>query len=152
MTSVLDFIYNLFIYFIHTLSYTLLLKNFLFIQWNCRGLRLNFNNFCLLYDNYNPIVCCLQETILTMDNFVIRCFNCILLTSRDIGGGACGGVSLLDRDGIPCREWKLNTTLQAKTVTISTSKTITLCSLYLPPNENLYIVLLTRLLPNFPLH
>ena len=98
------------------------------IQWNCRDLSANFNYFRLLCDNYNPIVCCLQETMLTMDDFVIRGNNCIHLCS-DIGGGACGGVSVLVRDGIPCIECKLNTTLQAKAVTISTSKTITVCSL-----------------------
>ena len=62
------------------------------IQWNCRGLRANFTDFRLLCDNYNPIVCCLQETMLTKDDFIIRGFICIHLTSRDIGGRACGGV------------------------------------------------------------
>ena len=61
------------------------------IQWNCRGLRANFNDFRLLCDNYKLIVCCLQETMLTKDDFIIRGFNCIHLTSRDIGGRACGG-------------------------------------------------------------
>ena len=56
------------------------------IQWNCRGLRANFTDFRLLCDNYNPIVCCLQETMLTKDYFIIRGFNCIHLTSRDIVG------------------------------------------------------------------
>ena len=28
--------------------------------------------FRLLCDNYNPIVCCLQETMLTKDDFIIR--------------------------------------------------------------------------------
>ena len=37
-----------------------------------------------------------------------------------------------------------------KAVTISTSKTITVCSLYLPPSENLNIVLLTRLIDQLP--
>ena len=118
------------------------------IKWNCRDIRANFNDFRLLCDN--PIVCCLQETMLTMDYFVIRGFNCIHLTSRDIGGGACGGVSVLVRDVIPCSECKLNTTLQSKPVTISTSKTITICSLYLPPNEILNIVLVTRLITQLP--
>ena len=40
--------------------------------------------------------------------------------------------------------------LQAKAVTISTSKTITICSLYLPPSENLNIVLLSRLIDQLP--
>ena len=47
--------------------------------------------------------------------------NCIHLTSRDIGSGACGGVSVLVRDGIPYSECMLITTLQAKSVIISTS-------------------------------
>ena len=120
------------------------------IQWNCRGLRANFTDVRLLCDNYNPIVCCIQETMLTKDDFIIRGFNCIHLTSRDIGGRACGGVSVLVRDGIPSSECTLNTSLQAKAVTISTSKTITICSLYLPPSENLNIVLLTRLIDQLP--
>ena len=82
------------------------------IQWNCRGLRSNVNDFHLLCDNYNLIVCCLQETMLAMDDFVIRGFNCFHLTNRDTGGEACGGVSVLFRDVIPYNE--------KKTVTIST--------------------------------
>ena len=57
---------------------------------------------------------------------------------------------MLVRDGIPSSECTLNTSLQAKPVTISTSKTITVCSLYLPPSENLNIVLLTRLIDQLP--
>ena len=106
---------------------------------NCRGLNAKFTY-------YVTICCCLQETMLTNDNFVIRGFNCIHLTGRDIGGRACGGVLVWVRDGIPYSEFKLNTTLQAKAVAISTSKTITVCSLYLPPSENLNIVLLTGLI------
>ena len=37
-----------------------------------------------------------------------------------------------------------------ETISISTSKTITICSLYLPPSENLNIVLLTRLFDQLP--
>ena len=120
------------------------------IQWNCRGLRANFTDFRLLCDKYNPIVCCLQETMLTKNDFIIRGFNCIHLTSRDIGGRACGGVSVLSRDGIPSSECTPNTSLQAKAVTISTSKTIIVCLLYLHPSENLNIVLLTRLIAQLP--
>ena len=89
--------------------------------------------------------------MLAMDYYIIRGFNCIHLTSRDIGGGACGRVPVLVRDCIPCSEYKLNTTLQAKAVTISMSKTITTCSLYLPLSENLNIVLLTRLIAQLPI-
>ena len=88
--------------------------------------------------------------MLTKDDFIIRGFNCIHLTSCDIGGRACGGVSVLVRDCIPSSECTLNTALQAKAVTISTSKTITVCSLNLPHSENLNSVLLTRLIYQLP--
>ena len=78
--------------------------------------------------------------MLTKDDFVIiLCgFNCIHLTSRDIDGKTCGGVSVLVSDGIPSSECTLNTSLRVKAVTISTYKTITICSLYLPPSESKY--------------
>ena len=50
------------------------------------------------------------------------------------------GCQVMVRDGIPSSECTLNTSVQAKAVTISTSKTISICSLYLPPSENLHIV------------
>ena len=56
----------------------------------------------------------------------------------------------LSRDDIPYSECTLNTTLQAKAFPTSTSKMITICSLYLPPSENLDIVLLSRLIDQPP--
>ena len=120
------------------------------IQWNCRGFRPNFNDFRLLCDKYMPIVCCLQETMLNSDDYVIRGFNSSHLINRDIGDRACGGVSVLVRDAIPHNECTLNTTLQAKAVTISTSKTITICSLYLPPSENFSVLALSQLVSQLP--
>ena len=148
LTSILDFNYYIFILYIYIYIIIYIMNNI--IQWNCRGLRANFTDFRLLCDKYNPIVCCLQETMLTKDDLIIRGFTCIHLTSRDIGGRACSGVAVLVRDGIPSSDCTLNTSLQAKAVTISTSKTITICSLYLPPSENLNIVLLTRLIAQLP--
>ncbi len=120
------------------------------IQWNCRGLRPNFIDFRLLCDDYLPIVCCLQETMLNNDNYSIRGYTAFNLIRRDIGGRSCGGVSVLVRDGIPHGECPLNTTLQAKAVIISTPKTITICSLYLPPSENLNMLLLSQLVDQLP--
>ena len=54
------------------------------IQWNCHGIRVNFNAFRLLCDKHNPIVCCLQETMLTTDGCAIKGCNCMNLTSGDI--------------------------------------------------------------------
>ena len=34
------------------------------IQWNCRGLKPNYNEVSLLISKYNPSVFCFQETFL----------------------------------------------------------------------------------------
>ena len=108
-----------------------------FLQWNCRGIKPNFCEFRLLCDQYDPILCCLQETFFSSTDFNIRGFNSYHYTSQDIGGRACGGVSILVKEGIPQSEVQLNTTLQAKAVTISSPKVLTVCSLYLPPSINI---------------
>ena len=43
------------------------------IQWNCRGLRPNFDELTLLIVKYNPLAVCLQETFLKdTDNINVR--------------------------------------------------------------------------------
>ena len=37
------------------------------IQWNCRGLKPNYNEVSLLISEYNPSVFCFQETFLKPD-------------------------------------------------------------------------------------
>ena len=46
------------------------------IQWNCRGLKPNFNEVSLLISEYNPSVFCFQETFLKPDdNVSLKGFN-----------------------------------------------------------------------------
>ena len=46
------------------------------IQWNCRGLRPNFDELTLLIVKYDPLAVCLQETFLKdTDNITVRGFN-----------------------------------------------------------------------------
>jgi exonuclease III len=121
------------------------------IQWNCRGLKPNFNELRIMADNHNPIVFCLQETFLNSVNFNIRGFNSYHHLSTDIGGRACGGVSVLVKEGIPHSEVTINTPLQAKAVTVSAAEVMTVCSLYLPPSERLnvnHLLLLINQLPS----
>ena len=43
------------------------------IQWNCRGLRHNYNELKLLISSHNPIAVCLQETYLkNTDNIIVQ--------------------------------------------------------------------------------
>ena len=87
--------------------------------------------------------------MLTKDDFVIRGFNCIHLTSLDIGDRVCR----VSQWGMASLAVSVHSTLlyvQAKAVTISTSKTITICPLYLSSNDNLNSYLLTRLIDQLP--
>ena len=46
------------------------------IQWNCRGLKPNYNEVSLLISEYNPSVFCFQETFLKPDdNISLRGFS-----------------------------------------------------------------------------
>ena len=42
--------------------------NYKIIQWNCRGLKPNYNEVSLLISEYNPSVFCFQETFLKPDD------------------------------------------------------------------------------------
>ena len=46
------------------------------IQWNCRGLKPNFNEVSLLISKYNSSIFCFQETFLKPDgNISLKGFN-----------------------------------------------------------------------------
>ena len=104
------------------------------IQWNCRGLKSNFEELALILNQYNPVAVCLQETFLKLsDKIKVKnyTFTNKVYTNAD---RACGGVSIMVNNKTPHRIIPLNTRLQATAVSISLKKTFTLCSLYLPPS------------------
>ena len=116
------------------------------IQWNCRGLKANFNEILLLLSTFSPSVICLQET---SDNISLKhytMFNCI---SKNIDKAA-GGSSIVVNDKVPHSPVKLDTPLQAVAVRVTLHKTITICSLYLPPNDSIDNVTLNKLINQLP--
>ena len=67
------------------------------IQWNCRGLKPNYEIKSLLID-FNPGIICLQETFLSdSDNVKFRGYDIYNKTSTSIDGRAIGGSSILVR-------------------------------------------------------
>ena len=107
------------------------------IQWNCRGLRSNYNEILLLLSLLSPSVFCLQETFLkTDDQFNIRDFNTYNYIYSE-GQRPSGGSSILVHSSCPQREIKLVTNLQAVAVSVTLDKEITICSVYIPPNFQL---------------
>ena len=102
------------------------------IQWNCRGLRPNFDELSLLIVKHNPLAVCLQETLLKdTDIITVRGFN-LYNKFQETERRASGGVSIL----VPQSIVTLTTNLQAVAVKVTAHKTIYLCSVYLPPRNH----------------
>jgi exonuclease III len=121
------------------------------IQWNCRGVRPNYNELKLLIDKYCPIVFCLQETYIKADDpLTMRGFSFVDHYASDAGGKATGGTSILIKEGTPHSIIDLDTTLQAKAVSVSLFKTVTICSIYLSPSTPLDTQALDKLVQQLP--
>ena len=83
------------------------------IQWNCRGLKANFNEFLILLSFFNLKICCLQETFLTPnDNLEVLNYSSYHNINKDCLR-ASGGSSIMIHSNVPHRKKDLNTSLQA---------------------------------------
>ena len=100
------------------------------IQWNCRGLRPNFEELSLLIVKHNPLAVCLQKTFLKdTDNITVRGFK-LYHKCQETENRASGGVSIIINENVPQSIVTLNT------VKVTAHKTVTLCSVHLPPRNN----------------
>ena len=103
------------------------------IQWNCRGLRSNYNDLAILLQEHSPTAVCLQETNLKPNtNISFKNYSIINCFGPANNERACWGVSILVKDGTPHQQITLNTTLQAVAVNINCHRPMTICSVYLP--------------------
>lgn len=103
------------------------------IQWNCRGIRANFSELQRLACIYNPLAFCLQETHLTPENNIsLKHFTCLNAYGPNLQR-PCGGTSILLRHDVVHSNVDKNTNLQVVAVRITLQNTITLCSVYIPP-------------------
>ena len=107
------------------------------IQWNCRGLKPNYNEVSLLISEYNPSVFCFQETFLKPDdNISLRGFNIYNYVHTDCMRPS-GGASIFVKSSFPQRKIDLQTELQATAVSVTLDREITICSVYIPPSFSL---------------
>ena len=71
------------------------------IQWNCCGLKANFNELLLLLTGLCPSTICLQETFLKpSDNLNIRGFT-LYNDINQAGDRASGGSSVIRNNSVP---------------------------------------------------
>ena len=103
------------------------------INWNCRGFKKNIDEINIILKDYDPVVLCCQDTY-TITNNTIDFRKYVSYTYAEaIDGRATGGVSVMVKK-TPHRQVNLNTDLQAVAVSLSMHKTVTLCSMYIPPS------------------
>ena len=107
------------------------------IQWNCRGLRANFNELLLMMQNENPVAFALQELAIS-DSYSFQNRQYSLFSSLPIPSGTRphGDAGILVRKNIPHSPLPLNTSLQAVACRISIPQPLTVCSIYLPPTSS----------------
>ena len=120
------------------------------LQWNCRSIKANFEELNLLIHEKKPVAVCLQETFFKDSNkFSLKYHSCYF---KHCGSGdkASGGVVVIVNNSVPHHSVRLDSHLQAVAIRISLNKTITLCSVYLPPSSPLDIKKLDHLIDQLP--
>ena len=102
------------------------------IQWNCRGLRANYNDLLVLLGNIQPSVCCLQE-LKVPSTYIFHNRQYSLHTSTPNSSFCDAGI--LVNKTIPHKQINITTSLPAVACRVSLNKPVTVCSIYLPPRS-----------------
>ncbi|GBM64275.1 hypothetical protein AVEN_271016-1 [Araneus ventricosus] len=119
------------------------------VSWNCRGLKTKISDLKDIINTYRPACIALQEThFKTTDNIRVKHYS--VLNKNYDNDRASGGVALLIAKDIPSAPLQLNTSLQAIAARIHTISLITICSLYLPPNQQINQIDLNELVYQLP--
>jgi len=106
------------------------------LQWNIRGLQANREELDIILSHLQPSVICLQETFLKKNKiFTFKGYSCYHNYATEVNGVAHGGSSILVKSSTPHTQINLHTNLQAVAVRVTCHKTITVCSIYLPPSD-----------------
>ncbi|GFW43772.1 RNA-directed DNA polymerase from mobile element jockey [Trichonephila clavipes] len=106
-----------------------------FISWNCRGLRTRLDDLKYIISPYQPACVALQETFLKRTMTMrVRGYNCV---RRNLDGNESptGGVCLFTSNLYPSNIVTLHTSLQDVAVRIHIRSLVTVCFVYLPPND-----------------
>ena len=121
------------------------------IQWNCRGLRANFEELNILFSSFSPAVVCLQETLQHDDKMIkFRHYMQYYKNSLKMDGRPNGGVSILIKNNFPHSQINLTTNFQAVATRVTLHRVITICCIYLPPNSPVDTLDLVNLINQLP--
>lgn len=120
------------------------------VHWNIRGLFQNLGDIKDIFNKFSPIAFCLQETNLGAKHTRILKGYTVVRKDRQHCIRLSGGVAIVVKGGIPTRAITLNTPLEAVAVSIIAHKTISICSIYIPPHEQLTLRELEDLTAQLP--
>ncbi|GBN27818.1 RNA-directed DNA polymerase from mobile element jockey [Araneus ventricosus] len=119
-----------------------------FISWNCRGFMSKSSELKDIINKHHPACIAVQETYLKTDKHYIR--NYQIFSKHHNSDRASGGVAILAANYIPSMPLTLNTNLQAVAIRIQMQSLVTVCSLYLPPNDRVSQTDLNNLISELP--
>ena len=123
-----------------------------FISWNCRGISNKKEELQILVKDLMPVSIFIQESKMKEDqNFELKNYTFEhkpqLINEEE---NAKGGVGIFVRKEVPYISVNLNTTLQAVAVQLYLHKKITLCSIYIPPDQKFTQLELENLIQQLP--
>ena len=105
------------------------------LQWNMRGLQANREDLSLLLSSIKPTIVALQETNIGKNHSInFQNYSFYNTPGIETNGIYRGGSVLLVNKTTPHSLVSLRTNLQATAIRITIFKTITVCSVYLPPS------------------
>ena len=117
------------------------------VQWNIQGYNAKFNQLKLLIKNLNPICIALQEMYLGRNDILRPPSEYIGFKSKRT---TRLGAGILIKKSVPATNLPLNTNLQAVAVRVQIPKSYTICSLYIPPREQVSAQDINQLLTQLP--
>jgi ribonuclease HI/endonuclease/exonuclease/phosphatase family metal-dependent hydrolase len=123
------------------------------MQWNCEGIepKVTKGDVLQYIKESGATILVWQETKLAHNqNFKIKGFRSYLNNLEVDNQNAHGGVAIFVKNFASSYRIKLNTTLQAIAVSVKIQKRITICSIYLPPNEEVQLAQLQNLINQLP--
>lgn len=121
------------------------------IQWNVRGILRNLDDVQELLSKFNAKVLCVQETHLTPKHKDFLRQYIIFRKDREDPVVPSGGVAIIADRSIACQHLKLPTALEAVAIrAVLFNKLITICSVYIPPHQQLHRRDLESLIDELP--
>ena len=107
------------------------------LQWNCRGVRSKIEELKVLMNVSSAKIVCLQETKLGDEDLFLGHDYKFYKSVPPPGDRAKGGCGIIVKSDIHHDLLSLRTNLQAVALRVSLQREITICSIYIPPEEEI---------------